>query len=217
MDKSGLMDGMDAFNRQAVSMVLSGSARKALDVTQEPQKVRDLYGAHQWSQIALTARRLVEAGVTFVTLNVGGWDDHANIEGAMKSKLPPFDRAVCSLVQDLSDRGMLDDVLVMAMGEFGRTPRINKGLPGSDARPGRDHWGEAMSVLMAGGGLKGGVAVGSTDARGERPKDRPTTPEDVLATVYHVMGVDYHHNFLNHSGRPVPVLNRGEPIRELLA
>ena len=215
IDRTGAMDGMDRFQRQAADIVLTGSARSAFDVTLEPQKMRDFYGTHSWSQYALAARRLVEAGVTFVTVNLNGWDDHSSLEKGMQRKLPPFDRALSCLIRDLSDRGLLDEVLVLAMGEFGRTPRINKGLP-QDPVPGRDHWGNAMSVLMAGGGVKGGRVVGSTDARGERPVERPTTPEDVLATVYHILGIDPHQTFLNPAGRPVPILGRGEPIRELL-
>lgn len=215
IDKSGVMDGMDKFNREAVSMVTGGAARDALDVEKEPAKVRESYGPHAWCKLALQARRLVEAGATFVTVNLNGWDDHSNLDKAMRNKLPPLDRALGRLIGDLDGRGMLDDVLVVVMGEFGRTPRINKGLP-QDPVPGRDHWGDAMSVMLAGGGLRGGSIVGATDPRGERPADRPLVPGDVLATIYHVLGVDPTTNFLNHAGRPMPVLHRGSAISELL-
>jgi hypothetical protein len=214
IDSSGLMDGVDKFQRQAADMVLSGSARDAFDIAGEPQKVKDLYGAHSYSQYALAARRLVQAGVSFVTVNLNGWDDHSSLEKGMKNKLPPLDRAVSALIEDLTDRGMLDEVMVLVMGEFGRTPRINKGLP-QDPVPGRDHWGEAMSVLIAGGGVQGGRIIGSTDGRGERPVDRPTTPEDLLATVYHAVGIDPRQTFPTPSGRPIGILDRGDPIREL--
>jgi uncharacterized protein (DUF1501 family) len=161
------------------------------------------------------ARRLVEAGVTFVTVDMPHWDDHSNIKVGHGYKLPHVDRAVSALVEDLQWRGLLDRVLVVAMGEFGRTPRLNKGQPGIPI-PGRDHWGSAISVLLAGGGLKLGQVVGSTNAKAEHPVDRPLKPADILATVYHVLGVDTKLSFKDHTGRPHPILDEGEPIKEVV-
>jgi hypothetical protein len=208
-DRTGLMNGMDQFNQQAFELVTGAAARRAFDMDREDPRVRDRYGRHTWGQSALLARRLVEAGVTFVTITASGWDDHAQVANAMKAKLPPFDRALGALVEDLTARGLFDRVTVVVMGEFGRTPRINPGA-------GRDHWGEVMSVLIGGGGLKGGQIVGSSNAKGERPKDRPLKPADVLHTLYHVLGVDTTAHFNNLAGRPIPVLNEGSPIHELV-
>jgi uncharacterized protein (DUF1501 family) len=154
------------------------------------------------------ARRLVEAGVTFVTVHMGGWDHHSAIEQGMKNVLPPLDRAIAGLVTDLDDRGLLEKVAICVCGEFGRTPRVNK-----DA--GRDHWGEAGFCLLGGGGIKGGVVVGSTNEKGERPKDRPVKPEDLWATLYQVLGVDKTLTFTDRVGRPHTACT-GEAIAELL-
>jgi uncharacterized protein (DUF1501 family) len=152
----------------------------------------------------------VEAGVTFVTVNAGGWDTHANnFEALKKSKLPQFDLGWSALVSDLHARGLMQKTLVLVWGEFGRTPRVNK-----DA--GRDHWPGAQSVVLAGGGLKMGQAIGTSDAKAEFPKDRPLTPEDVLSTMYGVLGIDQNHEFLNEAQRPLKILNDGEPIQELV-
>lgn len=162
-------------------------------------------------KIAFLARRLVEAGVTYVTcLSGGGWDTHVNNFSELKDvTLPRYDRAVAALVTDLYERGLGDRVMVMAFGEFGRTPRIN-------ADAGRDHWPGAMSVLFSGGGLKVGQMVGSTDSQGAYPTSKPYSPGCVLATMYHVMGIDYTHHFNDQSDRPIPVLPEGRPIMELI-
>jgi uncharacterized protein (DUF1501 family) len=163
------------------------------------------------------ARRLVEAGVRFVTLTFGGWDFHSSLDKGMHSVLPVLDRAVGTLVDDLDQRGQLESTIVIVMGEFGRTPRINKGLPGTDPVPGRDHWGKVMSVLLAGGGLTPGIVVGSSNARGEIPRERPVTPKDLLATIYARLGVDPEAAFPDRVNRPIAVVPAGgEPIRELL-
>jgi hypothetical protein len=209
-DQSGLMDGLDAFTREAFTMVTSPQARDAFTLDKEPVATRDRYGRHSLGQSLLLARRLVEAGVTFVTVNSGGWDTHANnFEGLKSTKLPQFDQAWSALVSDLHARGLAENTLVLTWGEFGRTPRVNK-----DA--GRDHWPGAQSVVMAGGGLKAGLAIGETDARAETPKDRPISPEDVLATMYRHLGIDTELEFYNEARRPLRVLNGGEPIRELV-
>ncbi len=209
LDRSGSLQSLDRFQREAYEMISGPAARQAFDVGKEDPRLRDRYGRHNWGQSCLLARRLVEAGVTFVTVHMGGWDDHANIEAAMKGKLPPYDRAVAALVRDLSDRGLYDRVAICVCGEFGRTPRVN-------ASAGRDHWGQSGFCVLGGGGLKTGVVVGSTTDKGEYPKERPVGPEDMLATLYHVLGVDPKTTFVDRSGRPHPVLNKGEPIAELI-
>jgi len=218
-DASGIVDSMDAFQREAFSLVTSDAARRAFDVSAEDDRTRDLYGRTGFGQSALLARRLVEAGSTFVTVHSGGWDHHWDLEKGLVARMPEIDVAVAGLLSDLSDRGMLDRTMVILCGEFSRTPRMNDGGNGGPPRsmgtPGRDHWGNAMFALVAGGGIKGGRIVGSTDARGEHVKDRPVTPFDLHATVYHVLGVDPSTHFLDHTGRPVPIVDRGEVISEL--
>ncbi len=209
IDGSGTLDSVDRFQLQAYEMISGSRARQAFDLGKEDPRIRDSYGRHSWGQSCLLARRLVEAGVTFVTVHMGGWDDHANIEAAMKNKLPILDNAIAGLVQDLSARGLYDQVALCVCGEFGRTPKVN-------ASAGRDHWGEAMAVLMGGGGIKGGVVVGSTTEKGEYPKDRRVGPEDMLATLYKVLNIDTTVQFTDRSGRPHPVLGRGEPIAEII-
>jgi len=158
----------------------------------------------------LLARRLIESGVTFVTVDAGGWDTHANNFEALKGrKLPEFDQAWAALMQDMYERGMMQNTLVLVWGEFGRTPRIN-------GNAGRDHWPGALSVVMAGGGLKMGQAIGQTDAKAEYPKDRPLAPEDVLATMYQVLGIDTEREYFNEAERPVKILGTGQPIAELI-
>ena len=161
-------------------MVLGHRAREAFDLHKEDPRLRDRYSRHQWGQSALLARRLVEAGVRYVTLTFGGWDFHSSLEKGMHRVLPILDATVGSLIEDLENRGLLDSTIVIVMGEFGRTPRMNKkGVPGADPVPGRDHWGNVMSVLVAGGGLARGQVVGASNARGERPRNRPVRPQDL--------------------------------------
>jgi len=215
LDRSGTIDAMDAYNQQAVDLVLGNRAREAFDIEKESPATRDKYGRTAWGHYTLMARRLVEAGVSFVTVDMPHWDDHSNIEVGHGNKLAIMDKAVAALVGDLADRSMLDDVLVMVMGEFGRTPKLNNGQPGISI-PGRDHWGDVFSVMLAGGGLRGGQVIGSSNEKGEFPNDRPIVPGDVLATVYHVMGMDHHQTFLDNAGRPVHMVEKGEPIREII-
>jgi hypothetical protein len=215
VDSSGLMDGLDRFTREAYTMITGPAARAAFDIRKESPRLRDRYGRHQWGQSALLARRLVEAGVRYVTLTFGGWDMHSSIERAVKNAVPVIDKAIATLVDDLDQRGMLDSTIVLVMGEFGRTPRINNGLAGIDPVPGRDHWGEVMSVLVAGGGFAGGRVVGASNARGEYPKDRPVTPQDLLVTLYRRLGLDPETTFLNRAGRPISIGNTGRVIAEL--
>jgi hypothetical protein len=220
IDSSGVIDSMDRFQAEACALVTSPAARDAFDISKEPAELRNRYGRTSFGQSTLLARRLVEAGCTFVTVHSGGWDHHWDLQQGMEKRLPEVDMAVATLLDDLHARGRLDSVMVVLCGEFSRTPRMNDGgnggPPRSKGTPGRDHWGNAMFALVAGGGIKGGRIVGSTDAKGERPKDRPVTPFDLHATIYHVLGVDPTTHFLDHSGRPVPAVDRGSVISELL-
>ncbi|HEV3166325.1 MAG TPA: DUF1501 domain-containing protein [Isosphaeraceae bacterium] len=208
VDASGLMDGLDRFGQEAFAMVTGPAAREAFNLKKENPRLRDRYGRHTWGQSALLARRLVEAGVRFVTLTYGGWDHHANIGPAMHNQLPIIDAAIGSLVDDLDQRGLLEKTIVMVMGEFGRTPRMNP-------TAGRDHWGEVMSVLIAGGGLAEGTIIGASNARGELPKDRPVTPQDLIVTLYRRLGIDPQIAFTNRAGRPIPIGSNGQVISEL--
>ena len=214
VDQSGLMGAMDRFQQQALTMVLSPEATQAFDLSKEDPRLIDRYGDNPWGRYTLMARRLIETGVTFATVDMPHWDHHSSLVEGHAPNMRAMDQAAGALVNDLHDRGMLDDVLVIVMGEFGRTPRINSGQPGIPI-PGRDHWGEAFSVMLAGGGLRGGQVVGATNARAERPVDRALQPHDILATVYRVMGIDQTLSFQDHAGRPIPILTEGTPIREL--
>jgi hypothetical protein len=215
LDSSGTMDALDRYQQQALEMILGGRARTAFDLDKEDPKVADRYGQGPWGRYTLMARRLVEAGVTFVTVDMPHWDDHSRIKEGHGYKLPHLDKAVGGLMDDLTERGMLDRVLVVVMGEFGRTPKLNTGQPGIPI-PGRDHWGNAISVMMAGGGLKGGVVVGATNAKAEHPVQRPLTPADIHATMYRVLGIDPNLMFKDHTGRPIPILDEGRAIEELI-
>jgi hypothetical protein len=211
IDTRGDMHGLDTFYRDGMEMVTNTKAQNAFDIHREPDKLREQYGRNDLGQCCLLARRLVEAGVTFVTIQAGGgWDTHGNNFRELKDKLlPKYDKAVAALVSDLYDRGLQNEVLVMAMGEFGRTPRINP-------QAGRDHWPGAMSILYAGGGLKMGQAIGTTDTKAEYPTSKTATPGCVLSTMYHVLGIDYRHAFYDQAQRPMPILNEGEPIADLI-
>jgi hypothetical protein len=207
VDASGTMKGMDSFTQRAFDMVASGVVRKALDLNNEEPRSRDRYkGIEQF----LTARRLIEAGVGCVTLHYGGWDTHEKNFIQLRQQLPVLDRGLTNLIQDLHDRGMQDDVVTVCWGEFGRTPKVNGNMGG------RDHWSPVMSGLVAGGGLKMGQAIGASSARGEYPRDRKYTPSNVLATLYHAMGIDPSRTFLNGAGRPMYILDDREPVSELI-
>jgi hypothetical protein len=206
IDSTGTMAGLDAFQQRAFDMVASGTVRRALDLTREDPRVRDRY---RGLDSFLQARRLVEAGVGCVTLAIGGWDTHDRNFITLRQQLPVVDRGVANLVSDLVDRGMDQDVSVIMWGEFGRTPRINGGA-------GRDHWAPVMSAMVAGGGMRMGQAIGSSSARGETPRDRRCTASQVLATLYHAMGIDPSRTFTDGSGRPRYILDDRELVSELL-
>src|SRR4029077_10226326 len=183
---SGAIDAMDRFQRDAYELVAGSAARKAFDMNDEDPKLRELYGRHNWGQCTLLARRLVEAGSTFVTVHFGGWDHHWDLKAGMERYLPQVDSAVAALFRDLDERGLLETTLVVLCGEFSRTPRMNNGgnggPPGTIGTPGRDHWGDAMFCLLGGGGIRGGQIVGSTDPKGYRPHSRPLKPQNIHAT-----------------------------------
>jgi hypothetical protein len=211
---------MDEFSRDAYEFVTGPAARAAFDISKEDVKLRDRYGRTNWGQSTLLARRLVEAGSTFVTVHLGGWDHHWDLKKGYENVLPQVDSLVSALFEDLDDRGLLDTTLVVLCGEFSRTPKMNDGgnggAPMSQGTPGRDHWGNAMFCLMGGGGVKGGRVIGSTDRLGQQPHTRPLTPSNIHSTIYHVLGLDPKLQLLDPSGRPVNVLDDPEPIAELL-
>src|SRR4051812_47871587 len=200
----------DEFQRRAAEMVLSPESQAAFDIGQETPETRDAYGRTEFGQGCLLARRLIERGVKFVTINFAGWDHHAKIWTGLEKKLPDLDQGFSSFVTDLHDRGLLDETLVVCMGEFGRTPKINKDV-------GRDHWGRAGSMLFAGAGVQGGKVVGATDKEGAYVTDRPVRPADVAFTVYHSLGIDPHKQLHTPEGRPVEILNEGGVVEELFA
>jgi hypothetical protein len=223
VDASGQLGAMDRFEQRAWEMVTSREARDAFDLDREPAPVRERYGfmpafdpkasnrcgAPAWSQRILLARRLVEAGVRLVTVDLRWWDTHVKgFESLKLGFLPRFDRAYSALIEDLDQRGLLSSTLVVAWGEFGRTPRVN-----NDA--GRDHYPNVFSAALAGGPVKGGRVVGESDAKGAFPKTNPKSPQDVLATMYRHLGVDTTAQYSDASGRPHPVLPSGKPIEEL--
>jgi hypothetical protein len=210
----------DEFTTQALEMIASPRARAAFDLSREPDKVRDRYGRNQrgfWdSEKFLMARRLVEAGVAVVTLKVGYWDHHAGINGdiftALRAQLPALDRSLAVLLSDLRERGLDKEVVVLVWGEFGRTPRVS--YRGTSV--GRDHWNDAGFALFSGGGLRMGQVIGETDSQAARPKNRPLNCQNVLATVYHALGIDPDQTVLDFAGRPQYLLDHREPIRELV-
>ena len=214
VDDSASVAALDEARRKAYSLIAGPRAREAFDLTRESEALRERYGKHFWGQSALLARRLVEAGVTFVTINlyekdIDWWDDHTTIEKNLRKRLPNFDQSLATLIEDLQQRGLAERVLVAAFGEFGRAPRI-------DAGAGRGHWPLAMSALLSGGGLQRGRIVGSTTADGAEPRERALRPADLLATIYHTLGIDHDQFLRDTQGRPVRVLEGGEPIRELV-
>jgi hypothetical protein len=220
LDKLPEARAMNKFEREAFEFVSGQAARRAFDINKEDPRLRDEYGRHTWGQSTLLARRLVEAGATFVSVLYAGWDHHWDLKAGMERYLPMVDGAVSALFRDLDDRGLLATTLVVLCGEFSRTPKMNDGgnggAPMSMGTPGRDHWGNSMFCLLGGGGLKGGQVVGSTDRLGTAPHTRPLLPANVHATIYEVLGIDPKLQLLDPSGRPVQVLDDPTPIHELL-
>ena len=235
IDKSGMMKAMDGFNQQAIDMLMSDKVRNAFDLSKEPQELRDRYGWHRYGQRAILGRRLVEAGVRLVTMvwenatfpgksspkeSVYNWDSHAvncHIFKDAEWRFPPYDQALTALIEDLYARGLDKKVLLVCTGEFGRTPRITvrRGSRTGVEQPGRDHWPRAMSVLVSGGGMQTGQVIGATNAKGEEPSARPLTPNDLWASVYRHLGIDYQHTLHDLQGRPMQLLPFGAPIPEI--
>jgi len=233
IDQSGLLESSDRYRQKAFDLLTSDRARRAFDLSREKLSVRQRYGMGPYGQQALVARRLVEAGTSFANVvmeHPGGpaaknvvynWDCHAvncHVFDDARWRLPHFDQAVSALIEDLYLRGLDRRVMLVVTGEFGHTPRINPqtGTGSKVVQPGRDHWPGAMSILVSGGGLEMGQVIGSTDPKAERPHSRPLSPNDLWATVYRHLGIDIEHTFPDHTGRPMPILPDGEPIRELL-
>jgi len=210
LEKSDALDGMDSFYQRAYAMLSSEKARAAFSIQDEPDKLRDDYGRTDAGQRMLLARRLVEAGVRFVSLTYGGWDHHDNIKTAMTNQMPKFDQAFATLIRDLDKRGMLDSTLVMVTTEFGRTPKINN-------TAGRDHYPKVFSVILAGGGIKRGAVHGSTDPTASEPDQDPLYVPDLAATVYNQLGIDPDKVLYAPGPRPIVIVKDGNVIKELLA
>jgi hypothetical protein len=207
--------GSDENYQQALSLITSTAAQKAFEIEQEPEKVRDAYGRHSLGQRALLSRRLVEAGVPFVTINNGGWDHHSNIFPAFKKQGQTLEAVVATLIEDLDERGMLDTTLVLVMGEFGRTPKIST-LSGQTS-PGRDHWSSAISILAAGCGTPPGQVVGATDKNGYSAIENVYGPENLVSSVYLKLGIDPNTILYNRSGRPTHLVSDARPIKEIMS
>ena len=210
VEKSDKLTAMDQFYGDAYQLISSKEAREAFDLNQEDGKVRDRYGRNQAGQRILMARRLVEAGVRFVSLTYGGWDHHSGIQTAMERQAPALDQAYAALISDLDERGMLDETLVMISSEFGRTPKIN-------ANAGRDHWPRVFSVVLAGGGIKRGYVHGTSDAFGAFPEDDPLSVEDLATTVYNQLGIVADKELMAPGDRPMEIVDGGKVVKELLA
>jgi uncharacterized protein (DUF1501 family) len=226
VDNTGLLQGLDSFEQQAFSLI-QGAARQAFDITKENQQTLRLYGINgsgsdraantgnnrgggdDLARKMLLARRLCDAGVGFVTINYGGWDMHGNIANSMKQRSPSLDKAVSAFLQDVHSRGSQDNILLVITGDFGRTPRVNRNA-------GRDHWGPLSTLALAGGGLKMGQTVGESSSRVEVPKTTPITPLDLMATLFHVLGIPQDLHINDQTGRPIPMNNGGRVIRELV-
>jgi len=228
LEKNRSLESVDLFRQRALAMLASSQTRVAFDLERESPRTRERYGDTHWGKSLLTCRRLVESGVRFVQCQASyrlpreigrtsNWDDHSvnsHIFNAYREKLPSFDQSVSALIEDLYARGLDKKVLFIFCGEFGRTPKVNN--KDASGRPGRDHWPSAMSVLLSGGGLRMGQVIGATSARAEEPVRRIMNSNCLLATIYSRFGIDPARSFLNDSGRPIPILTEGEPIKELL-
>lgn len=219
--KGDALAGLTRARQQAMGMLTSGPTRRAFELNRESNAIRDAYGRHKFGQSVLLARRLIEAGTRLVQVNFPRepgdlssgnplWDTHSKNTDRLKNNLcPPFDQAFSTLLGDLQQRGLLKETLVVVMGEFGRTPKIN-------TRGGRDHWGACYSVALAGGGVPGGLTIGSSDAHGAYPKSRPLRPPDLAATIFHLLGIPANAEFKDRLNRPLPVVEGGSPIREII-
>jgi len=228
LDLRGSLDGIDKFRELAFDMLTGPKVAAAFDLTKEDDRLRDRYGRHRWGQACLLARRLAEAGTSVVTLYIdtpkdgpdfSNWDDHIGNNGHpghfaryVNARLPYMDDALSALIEDIFERGLDQRIMVVVLGEFGRTPRLSHNASGT----GRDHWPDAQTVLLSGGGLKMGQVVGATNSKAEHPVERPCSPQDILATIYRHLGIDGMATFPDFSGRPIHILNQGSPIKELI-
>jgi hypothetical protein len=208
VDRTGLMRGLDSFETQAFEL-LQSRAREVFDVAREEPRTRDSYGSDNLGKQMLMARRLCEAGIGFVTIHFGGWDMHGQVTQGMRNIGPRVDRAVSAFVEDVHQRGLQDDILLVITGEFGRTPRINSSA-------GRDHWAPLSTLALSGGGLRMGQVIGQSSAKAEIPKTRPISPQDLMATVFHVLGMPLNLAYNDPTGRPTPMVNGGRVIGELV-
>lgn len=211
-DRNGdLIDGLDAFHRQALEILRSDRTRNAFNLNEEPDRQRERYGMTPFGQGALAARRLIDAGVRFVTISIGGWDTHnQNFQNLRTRQLPSLDQTLSALIEDLANRGTLDNTIVYCAGEFGRTPRINP-------RSGRDHWARSMAVVLAGGGFRRGYVHGTTDREGMAPATDPCTPDDVAATIFNQLGINPQMELQTPTGRPMQLFREGRVLSRLLA
>lgn len=230
LDLNRMLDGVDVFRSAAFDVLTSRTVADAFDIRHEDPRLRDRYGRHRWGQSCLLARRLAEAGVAVINIDATApndttkhfsWDDHAgafHLDFAQRERLPQMDQALTALIQDLHDRGLEKQVLVIACGEFGRTPKVTYAPTNFSDQPGvgRDHWPGAFSAFISGGGLRMGQIVGATNSRSEYPVENPVTPQDLLATVYRHLGIDPARQITDFSGRPVAILPDGKPIEALL-
>ncbi len=210
LERGDALDAMDSYYQRAYAMISSQAAREAFNISGEPDDIRDQYGRTNMGQRFLLARRLVEAGARFVTVVDGGWDHHVNIKGGMQNQVPPLDKALATLLTDLEGRGLLQQTMVVLTTEFGRTVRINKD-------GGRDHWPKAFSVVLAGGGIKGGVVHGTTDAYGSEPTTDPVGPGEIAATIYTQLGIDPKRKLMSPGNRPIDIVRGADPINAVIA
>ena len=208
-DKSDSIGAMNTFYERAYNMISSPAARDAFDIEKEDGKLRDTYGRNTAGQRLLMARRLVEAGVRMVTLTYGGWDMHTGITAGMRNQMPALDQGLAALINDLDQRGLLSSTMIMVSSEFGRTPKIN-------GTAGRDHWPKVFSVLLAGGGIKGGMIYGSSNATASEPEDNPVGPEDLAATMYYQMGIISDKEIMAPGDRPIEIVDGGKVIKPLI-
>lgn len=209
-EKSDSLDAVDTFYQRAYDLISSEKAREAFDITKESDQSRDAYGRNSAGLRLLLSRRLVEAGVRFVTTTYGGWDMHDGIHAGMNSQVPAFDQAYAALIRDLDQRGLLDSTMVVIASEFGRTPKIN-------GTAGRDHWPKVFSVVMAGGGIRKGIVYGSSDSTASEPNENPLNVTDWAATMYHCMGINADKELMAPGDRPIEIVNDGNVLKELLA
>ncbi len=209
LESSDALEAMNSYYQRAYSLISSQNAREAFNIDAEPDAVRDEYGRHAFGQRLLLARRLVEGGARFITVSDGGWDMHRDIKKGIEGKFPPVDQGLSTLITDLDRRGLLATTMVILVSEFGRTAKLNKD-------GGRDHWPKAFSVALAGGGIKGGIIHGATNAQGTEPSDAPVSPADLGATIYTQLGIDPTERLMSGGNRPIDIIRQGEVVSSIV-